>query len=505
MTIPNHPDMVVPAHELAVADVDERQLLKTMHWYDGFVMALSNPGFIIASIGYTTGQIGALGALAFWLGSMVIAVLQNKIYTEPATMFPEHSGGIAMYAFEGWRSRFSLAGPMSAIGYWAGWSSVLAIFGLTTGSLVQAQWFPNQTWSFVHVVHLDLPRVIAVVLIIALWIINSMGVKPMKLMGYLTGTLLFIPLILFMIVPFFMTGFSFSNLSWGLLGAGGSTWGAIQLGLVWLYLNAWSAYGIEVCATFAPEYHDTERDTQKALIRAAMFCLAVYAILPVALGGIVSQQAMADAPMGFYADLLHREVGGALSNVVIVFMIGSFLLGMNAASAGGARTLYGMARSGMTITWFDHVNKHNVPNRGMYVDVAANICAVLFLPTTVAVLAASNMGYVLCHVFALSAVLLLRKDRPGLARPMRLSTPWLWVAGALAVFNLVILVVGSTSFSKTGYGGINEFIVGVSLLVLGCVLYIYRRTVQDRTRFTMRDHTMDIPVVESTPAATAGA
>lgn len=503
MTVPNLPDSVMPAHELAVADVDERQLLKTMRWYDGFVMALSNPGFIIAGLGYTTGQIGAIGALAFWLGSMVIAVLQNKIYTEPATMFPEHSGGIAMYAFEGWRSRFSLAGPMSAIGYWAGWSSVLAIFGLTTGTLVQAQWFPHQTWSFSGVVHLDLPRVIAVALIIALWVINSMGVKPMKIMGYLTGGLLFVPLILFMIVPFFLSDFSFSHLSWGLLGASGSTWGAIQLGLVWLYLNAWSAYGIEVCATFAPEYHDTEQDTHKALIRAAMFCLGVYAILPVALGGVVSQQAMSAAPMGFYTDLLHREIGSGLSNVVIVFMIGSFLLGMNAASAGGARTLYGMARSGMTIKWFDHVNRNNVPNRGMYVDVVANIAAVLLLPTTVAVLAASNMGYVLCHVFALSAVLLLRKDRPDLRRPMKLSRPWLWVAGFLVVFNLVILVVGSTSFSKTGYGGINEFFVGVGLLILGCVLYMVRKVFQDKQPMTLHDRTTDIVVATTTTTAIA--
>ena len=108
---------------LATVTVEQYSLLKSMHWYDGSVMALSNPGFIIANIGYTTGQ---LGALAVWLGSMVIAVQQNKVYTEPATMFPEHSGGIAMYAFERWRRRFSLAGPMSAVGYWAGWSCVHA-------------------------------------------------------------------------------------------------------------------------------------------------------------------------------------------------------------------------------------------------------------------------------------------------------------------------------------------------------------------------------------------
>jgi amino acid transporter len=501
-----HPDLVTSAHGVAVAEADERQLLKTMHWYDGFVMTLSNPGFIIASLGYTTGQIGALGALVVWLGSMVIAVLQNKIYTEPATMFPEHCGGIAMYAFEGWRPRFSLAGPISAIGYWAGWSSVLAIFGLTTGGLVQAQWFPEQTWSVSRIIYLDLPRVIAVTLIIALWIINSMGVRPMKILGYLTGSLLFVPLFMFMVVPFFLSDFSFSHLSWGLVGAAGSTWGAVQLALAWLYLNAWSAYGIEVCATFAPEYHDTDRDTRKALIRAAMFSLAVYAILPMALGGAVSQQAMVQAPLGFYAELLQRELGATWSNIVVVFMIGSFLLGMNAASAGGARTLYGMSRSGMTIKWFDHLNKHNVPDRGMYVDLTLNVLAVLFLPTTVAVLAASNMGYVICHVFALSAVLLLRKDRPDLRRPLALSRRWLWLAGILAAFNTLLVVVGSTSFSMTGYGGIREFVVGLALLGIGCMLYVYRRVVQDKQRFTLRDRLpLLAPVNPTTLPSTAEA
>ncbi|MEV2226616.1 APC family permease [Nocardia vinacea] len=485
MTISNQELAVGP--ESAVAAVDEPALLKTMHWYDGFVMALSNPGFIIATIGYTTGALGALGALAVWLGSMVIAVLQNKIYTEPATMFPEHSGGIAMYAFEGWRSRFSLAGPMSAIGYWAGWSSVLAIFGLTTGGLIQAQWFSNTTWSVSAGIHLDLPRVIAIALILGLWAINALGVKPVKILGYLTGGLLFIPLVLFMIVPFLLSDYSASNLTWGLAGANGSTWSTIQLVMAWLYLNAWSAYGIEVCATFAPEYHDTEKDTHKALIRSAMFCLAVYALLPLSLGGAVSQSDQAAAPLGFYATLLHREIGSVGSNIVVVFMIGSFMLAMNAASAGGARTLYGMSKSGMTIKWFGHINKHNVPNRGMYVDVAVNILAVLFLPTTVAVLAASNMGYVLCHIFALSAVLLLRKDRPGLARPLKLSTPWLWVAGVLVVCNIALLAVGATSFSITGYGGWRELFVGLGLLAVGCLLYIYRTMVEDKGTFRLQD------------------
>ena len=38
-----------------------------------------------------------------------------------------------------------------------------------------------------------------------------------------------------------------------------------MIALMWLFIMCWSAYGIEVGASFAPEYHDTKRDTTKAL------------------------------------------------------------------------------------------------------------------------------------------------------------------------------------------------------------------------------------------------
>ena len=44
---------------------------------------------------------------------------------------------------------------------------------------------------------------------------------------------------------------------------------SFTLVIVWLYAMCWSSYGMECCATFAPEYHDTARDTPKALRVAA--------------------------------------------------------------------------------------------------------------------------------------------------------------------------------------------------------------------------------------------
>ena len=60
-----------------------------------------------------------------------------------------------------------------------------------------------------------------------------------------------------------------------------------RVGLMWLFIMCWSAYGIEVCASFAPEYHDTKRDTSLALKSSAAFSLFVYIFLPLGLGGVV--------------------------------------------------------------------------------------------------------------------------------------------------------------------------------------------------------------------------
>src|ERR671933_353591 len=84
----------------AYAQVDERELVKAMSWWDGFVIALANPGFLLAALGGSIASLGTTGALVLWLVSVLIGSLQNNIYAELATMFPEKSGGISVYAHE---------------------------------------------------------------------------------------------------------------------------------------------------------------------------------------------------------------------------------------------------------------------------------------------------------------------------------------------------------------------------------------------------------------------
>src|SRR5919197_6601800 len=87
-----------------------RRLLKTIRWWDGFILALSVPGFLLPSLGPSVVALGALGAIVVWLVSVVIGALQNNIYAELATMMPNKSGGDGIYGHEGAQRDTTLGG-----------------------------------------------------------------------------------------------------------------------------------------------------------------------------------------------------------------------------------------------------------------------------------------------------------------------------------------------------------------------------------------------------------
>lgn len=178
-------------------------------------------------------------------------------------MFPHKSGGVAIYANEGWRKYTTLVGPIATFGYWIGWSVVLSYLGLFTGYIIRTAWFPGEpsgTYALGRTcadpcpdyfstgpLHIGLDHVIAIGLILAVWLFNVRGVRVAVTFGYLAGALLMIPLFVFMILPFLNGDFDSSNLTWGALdgtvGTGPdevtlSTWKVVRLSIVWLWLMA---------------------------------------------------------------------------------------------------------------------------------------------------------------------------------------------------------------------------------------------------------------------------
>jgi amino acid transporter len=459
--------------------VEETHTAARMRWFDGFVLSLTMPAALIAALGYSIGALGAWSAIALWGLSMVLATVANWIYSEMAAMFPEKAGGIAMYADEGWRSRLGIAGPLATFGYWFAWTTAIAVYAIIIGSLVQATWFPGQDWSVaLGPVDLTFPLVVGLGVVVALWLANMAGLRVAVGVAYATAALLAIPLVVFIALPYLTGEWSASNLSWG-LGDGGP-W--LQTALVWLYIMAWTSFGVEVCATFAPEYRDPVRDTSRALRAGALFSLGVFVLLPLGVVGVVGEPAIAEDPVTFYVTGFEQIVGAGASDLMVACIIASLLLIMNTGLADGSRALYGMSREGLTVRQFGVMGGRGVPGRALTAALVINVAVLLLVDNTLAIIATGNLGYILAHAFALSAFVLLRRDRPQATRPIRLPGVFVPIAGALAAFVLVMLVVGATSFSITGYGGTRELLIALALLASSLLLYAYRRRVQDGGR-----------------------
>ena len=490
----------------AGAVIEERQLLKALRWYDGFVIALANPGFLLGSLGYSIGALGGWGAVFLWTVSMSIGVLSNWIYSETAAMFPEKPGGIALYAHEGWRRYFTPIGPIATFGYWFAWSSVLALFGIVIGGLIQAEWFPGEPAGGIGEgatgyfssgpVEIGLPHLIAAGAIIAVWLVNIFGIRPAVWLAYATGALLMIPLAVFIVLPYLTGDWESSNLTWT-LNDEGQPWGGLKTALVWLFVMGWSAYGVETCATFAPEYKDTVRDTTLALRSSALFSLFVYAFLPLGISGVLTQQEIADNPVAFYVPAFHAILGGG-SDIMVVLLIASLVLSMNTATADGSRALYGIARDDMTIKQLFHLNRYHVPARAMTVDMIVNLFLVFFVGNTLAILYTGNVGYILAHFFALTAFILLRRDRPNWPRPIKVSSIWVPIAAVLAAANALFIYVGVTDPGLTYAAETKHVLIGLAVLLLSVLLWLFRKIVQDGESPKLREET---PV---TPEAAVG-
>src|SRR5207253_4706668 len=216
--------------------------------------------------------------------------------------------------------------------------------------------------------------------------------------------------------------------------------------------------------------------------------------VPVALTGGVGPKTVGAFD---YVGALNHLVGKGATNFFVVVMCASFVLSMNTATADGSRALYGISRDGLTIKELGRLNRFNVPGNAMSLDMGINILFVLFVGNLFGILVASNIGYVLAHVFALSGYVLLRKDRPNWPRPINLPAYWTWVAGVLCAAFVVFTVVGVGWFQIAGggavYGGNKEKIIGFSVLAASLLLFLFRRIVQDGERPHWREETPDVP------------
>lgn len=485
--------------ERAKEPVGTHGFRKTLSWKDGLAVAMVMPAGAIASYGYWQNSLGTWGVVVLLGISTAIAVLQAVIVAELASMFPEKPGGIGLFAHEGWKRYTNAAGPMAAFGYWFAWSVALALNGVVIGYLLQAQFFPGQTWGGVsHLGVFDFtwgfPQMVATITIAGVWLLNVFGSRVLVFSSWLLGILLMIPLAFFILGPFVTGNWSGSHLHYHVTpsGANGTS---LTLFIVWLYLMGWTTYGLEIVATFTPEFRNPQSDFPRALRWCSIITAATFLLMPVATGGAIGDTKVpgGGAPGEFYKAVADRVLGGG-GGLIIVLLCVALLLVMNSATADGGRVLYGMSRDGLTLKWLHNLNRHKVPARAMTVDLVVNVFLVFFIANPVGIYATANLGYFVAMFFVLTGFLLLRKDRPNWPRPIRLGVIWLPIAGLLTLATLLLGTVGAWRTDLTGYGTKTQLAIGVGVIVLALVLWIYRQIVEEQGPVQWRDRSVPDPL-----------
>ena len=84
---------------MAELAVDQPRLLKLMRWWDGFIIGLANPGFLLAGLAGSVVTLGPKWASIIWFSSAVVGALQAYVYAEPAAIV----AGVFAYALISWR------------------------------------------------------------------------------------------------------------------------------------------------------------------------------------------------------------------------------------------------------------------------------------------------------------------------------------------------------------------------------------------------------------------
>jgi amino acid transporter len=505
---------------------DQRHLSKmpkTMRWWHVFfLLGLANPGFYLAGIAFSVVALGPTWAIGLWAASAALGALQAYVYAETAAMFPDKPGGLAIYAREGWRSHFSLAGPLAVLGYWLTWTTVLAVFGGIIGLLVTDEFFAGTgvatwTWNMPGVGwDVTTARLIGLACMAAVFLVNTRGQRTTLRFAGVAAALIAIPLVVISVGAFLtgdvanhpITGSSMTA-TLNFYGWSPGVWGKFVLVMAWLYVIGYNTYGAGCTATFAPEFKNTRDDARKAILAVGGLNLAFGLLLPLAVVGTVGQEALAKDTTGvvYLIDVLHDIAGAGAGTVLVGLLCAGLLLLMNTSTMSSGRILYALAEQGMTLPWLGRLNRRQIPARAMAVGLVLNAWLLFQFPAVFFILAVGNLGFMLAHVLALSGFLLLRRDRPHWPRPIRLGAFWKGVAGLACLANLAFVVFGLIGLPMTGYAFDASLtnptawmgrivVVGVITLVLGCVGYVIAQRQQGK-RFSLTDASDEEPSAEA--------
>ena len=222
------PDLTVPI------------LARTVTWKSAFVVSLGGALLIATSLGAIAGDLGPASVFV-WSLIVFVGILQCLMIAEMASMFPNKSGGTAVYAHEAFK-KWPIVGAIANWGYWCGWVPVIPV------NLIVAAGYLK---SFVPTLSDHQVLIAAIVMAIALYALNYVGLKPGI---WSSGVMAFCaigPMAVIIMSPVFLPHlFHASNVfPFKPLNGSWHSHASWLLMFKWMFVALWSGYAIESAST----------------------------------------------------------------------------------------------------------------------------------------------------------------------------------------------------------------------------------------------------------------
>ena len=498
-------------------DYEGGGLPKETNWWGAFVIGLA--GTILVT-GIAPVMVTSVGAAA--IPSIVVITLSGWLLclflAELSAMMPERTGGSPSYAYPAFKDRWPRfaehVNGFTAWAYWLGWfpvgplNMILASFYLKDKlNLSNAGFTPVKTpiawWTLA----------IAIAGLLLLFIPAYLGIRFGTLFATALGIISMVPLTFVAIGWIFNAGsnhwadfyklhhFDGTGIFTPLYGHG---W--LTIYIAFAFLLTWNVIAMEAAACYIGECKDPERDAKIAMNLEGGYGVFIYALIPISFILVLGEKSLnpksglSDAKTIFvnFSKAVFGGGGSALDWIVAILLIVALVLSALNAVTGTARALHQMSVDGQFPRFFQHTNKHGVPDRSMMFNVVVMI-AVVFMGGAVEIYTFSNVGYLASFLPVLVGYYLLRRDRPNVRRPFKLPEFMKYVALGLAAFYAIIYFYGgpiyaACSCSLAGRNTLVYYFIGIGALLSYLPLYWYRKRVEDK-------RSVDVPAVLPTPGS----
>lgn len=447
---------VLPTEALASTEVSDRQLRKSLSFWELFCLGMSaiiGSGWLLATLAASSFA-GPAVFVAWIIGGILILFIALN-YAEISGMLPR-SGAIVRYPH---------LTHGSYTGYLMAWTYFLT--GIMV-PVIEAEavvtYFSSLFSGLGSKGHLTLVGTLAcVVLSIVFFLLNYFGIKFLgRLNFWITIWKFFIPVItfIFLFVLFqasnFTAGAGFAPKGWS------TVFQAIPLtGIVFAYL------GFRQAVEYSGEGKNPQRDVPRATIICVLAATALYTLLQLAFLGAVNWSKAGVNP-GDWVALANTKLATAplaitLQNSGMALFVGfaSLLYVDSAISPGatgmvyigtGTRTLYGTAVDGYAPGVFSKMNRFGIPVWSLVATVVIGWLVLLPFPSWYSLVGIISNATVLTYVMGGVGLLVLRRVAPEMKRPFRLGGAGFWAPVAFIAASLIIFWSGTSELAVVSVG-----------------------------------------------------